>query len=249
MFNFFFQFLYKKKFNLIEINLRKKQQELEIKLRQLEEQEAQIESKSTGKDRVISGIDSGNDHNYDSIDTSPISSPSTARRTAEEAKRREYQESILRMMAQRAVSGNIPRQAADDLQSCSTNTSELSKIEERKREILKRFGIQYTEPSRCAMLQQYVNDVNSRKPPPHSHFNPTAASSLASSSVPLISDDKNSIDSGFSSVTNIPSHLRQPNKQPINLEVEQLNNEVFNSAKIRQQVKHDFFSFLYTSDQ
>lgn len=206
------------------------------------------------------GIDSGNDHNYCS-DVSIMTSPPTTSRqsklvSSDDLKRIEYQKMILKIMNEKQ-SEQISRKCETEFTSSSSTSidSASQRIEERKRELFKRFDIQISE-----------DPIYLSKKPPHA---PTAHLSSQINQIITTSDnDKNtiySVDSGHfsSSSTNFSRNggtnsiklmnpIHELNVQAVNLEVEKLNNEVliaseFNKSKkdiIRQQQQIQLDEYL-----
>lgn len=193
--------------------------------------------KSNGTSSSLNGVDSGNDHNYcsDSVDNSTLTSPSTGRRafpySADDLKRIEYQQMLLKSASEKQMSRLMTHRQDETSSECSntTSTSNTARVEERKKEILKRFGLSQTLLS---------------KKPPHA---PVSVSSV------LNSDDKHTVsssaDSGFSSAT---SHIKQ--KQPINLEEEpekltrRLSKQNLPQQQQQQQNDDDLLAYLSTSN-
>jgi hypothetical protein len=173
---------------------RKRQQELEQKLRELEEQEAILEKESSSntstnqlKDQPLptissnqpqlanatttnnnppttsqsttAGPDSGNDHNYNSDDTSAITNTLTENNnqqlSVEDLKRIQYQQSLLNKNKNKPTVASIkPNEIMIDNCSMTTSSSGFGSltadsaaklIEQRKKEILKTFGIESSE--------------------------------------------------------------------------------------------------------
>ena len=219
-------------------------------MKDLEDKEAELkqEAKQSG-----GGVDSGNDHNYcsDSVDTWQMGTPPTTDRlneaqTAEDLKRVEYQQMILKMMAQ-------PRRPAETGEFSSSSTGSIDstaqRIEERKRELLKKFDIPSGDED-----SQRGHLALSRKPPQAPHSTASSQYLQQQQQQQVNSDDKHtvySVDSGFSSSsTNFSRPLQSSRagsattKQPINLEVERLNTEIINAGlkakHIQQQQDHLF---------
>ena len=233
---------------MIELKNKKlleQQTELERKLKELELKEAEIEKSAQNKPASLisagAGADSGNDHNYcsESIDNSSILTTSNSIKepqlSLDDLKRIEYQKSLL-MSIDKARSAKI----SDELSSATSSSGcFVEQIEERKKEILKRFGIE-------AQLNC------SKKPPP----------STTSSSQQLNAaqnDDKHTIyssDSGFASGSNCYYNMNyrpalSSVKKPINLAVEKLNDEIANkrfgfnaSSILNAQQQQDLVNYL-----
>jgi hypothetical protein len=120
-----------------------KQEELEKRLQLLKEQEQAIKAAAalTTATSSSSCIDSGNDHNYhtDSVDNN-----STLASNSDDLKRIEYQQMILKSASEKQMKSNLLKSSDIETSSeCSTSyaASTNIRIEERKKEILKRFGI------------------------------------------------------------------------------------------------------------
>ncbi len=120
-----------------------KQEELEKRLQLLKEQEQAIKAAAalTTATSSSSCIDSGNDHNYhtDSVDNN-----STLVSNSDDLKRIEYQQMILKSASEKQMKSNLLKSSDIETSSeCSTSyaASTNIRIEERKKEILKRFGI------------------------------------------------------------------------------------------------------------
>lgn len=110
------------------------------------------------------GIDSGNDHNYQS-DTSVMTSPPTTARLSsktaahDDEKRIQYQQRILQKMNEKRVNAETLLFKTDPSAMAASTISEFSsssstsidshtqRVEERKRELLKRFNIQIDHES------------------------------------------------------------------------------------------------------
>ncbi len=129
------------------------------------------------------GIDSGNDHNYcsDSVDNSTLTSPSTGRRafsittnqqnacSADDLKRIEYQQMLLKSASEKQMNKLLHKHDETSSECSNTTSTSNTRIEERKKEILKRFGLSQTLLS---------------KKPPHA---PVSVSSV------LNNDDKHTV--------------------------------------------------------
>ena len=235
---------------MIELKNKKlleQQTELERKLKELELKEAEIERAARNKPASLisagAGADSGNDHNYcsESIDNSSILTQSNSLKepppSSDDLKRIEYQRSLL-ISIDKARAAKL----SDELSSATSSSGGcfVEPIEEqRKREILKRFGIE-------AQLNC------SKKPPPS-----TSSSSQQLNAAQ--SDDKHTIyssDSGFASGSNCYYNMSYRAalgsvKKPINLAVEKLNDEItnkrfgFNAGSIlNAQQQQDLVSYL-----
>lgn len=226
----------------IEIKQKKLQQQqadLEKKLKDLELQEMELEKMQVNTNTNINAKDSGIDPNVcsESLDNSSFLTNSNSGATQynginlekkktvslEDLKRIEFQNRLLSSGNESDKSKMKSDEVSSSSSSCFVDSSQKL-IEERKKEILKRFGIEQV---------QAISTTTKKSSTTSSGISSTATKLQLNSQVQ--SDDKYTIysgDSGFGSsgITANTTNLKPKPKNQINLAVEQLNNEILNAA-------------------
>ncbi|CAF0887195.1 unnamed protein product [Brachionus calyciflorus] len=209
--------------------LMQKQKELEDQLRKLEEQENEL-IKDTSK-KSTNDQSTAESNNSLTLSHSLVNSTKSPKHknendqqnlTEEDLKRIEYQKRLLTLTSNKK-----------DEKSEDNDRQFVKLIEDRKKEIQKKFGIEIQSSSSSSL--NTIHDANLIKAK-----RPVAI---------LQTDDKNTIysgDSGFiSSSNNYNMNLRnQQLKKPINLAVEQLNKEIMNAASRPNALQNEILNLL-----